>query len=100
MEDDEAFQKLTGDFNSILVRAKISALKVLAQVSMPNVFHRDEDDIWILIPAEELNKEILALVMKPVSITLSRILDPRINSVTSGQRICRILDIGAYLSHF
>lgn len=70
MEDDKAFQKLSGDFSGVLVGAETSLFEVLAQITMLNVFHRDEDDIWILVPAKELNEEILALVLLVVSINI------------------------------
>lgn len=61
VECGEAFQKLAGDFSDVTGGAGTGFFDVVAQVAVRNVFHGDEDAVGVLVPAKELDEEILAL---------------------------------------
>lgn len=61
VKGDKAFQKLTGNPLRVFDRTGAGVFEVVGQVTMLNIFHCDEDEVAIRVPAEEFDKEILAL---------------------------------------
>lgn len=62
MEDIEALQKLTGDIAGILGAADRAGLfDVLGQIATLDVFHCDEVEIVVLVPAVKDNEECSTL---------------------------------------
>lgn len=59
MEDIEAFQELTGDIAGVLGRTGI--FDVSAQIAALDVFHCDEVEIVVLVPAIKDNEEFSTL---------------------------------------
>lgn len=62
MEDIEAFQELTGDIAGVLGAAgRTGIFDVSAQIAALDVFHCDEVEIVVLVPAIKDNEEFSTL---------------------------------------
>lgn len=77
MENGEAIKKLTGDFLHISGGTRTRCFKIMAQVAVLDIFHRNENAITVLVPAEEFDKEILTLVMVSTNIKSMSIIQVR-----------------------
>lgn len=64
VKGDEAFQKLAGNTLRNVRGTGAGVFEVVGQVTVLNIFHRDEDEVAIRVPAEKFDKEILALIIR------------------------------------
>lgn len=63
VKGDEAFQKLAGNTLRNVHGTRAGVFEVVGQVTVLDIFHRDEDEVAIRVPAEKFDKEILALII-------------------------------------